>query len=134
MRIVYDKLLQKMEQEGITIADLKYKAGLSYKSIFNIQAGENVSMDDIAKIYDKFHWNPADVLEFKSGKPIDASIKSIYHPEYKIGQCSLDGELIYTYTVIREAERNTGVSHSSISKCLNGDRKSAGGFIWKKIA
>lgn len=37
------------------------------------------------------------------------------------------------YHSTKEAERQTGVYHSDISKCCNGDRKTAGGFHWQSI-
>ena len=46
-------------------------------------------------------------------------------------QFSKDGELIAEYSSIHEAERNTGCNNSHISSCCRGERKSAGGFIWK---
>ena len=46
-------------------------------------------------------------------------------------QFSKDGELIAEYSSIHEAERNTGCNNCSICKCCKGNRKSAGGFIWK---
>ena len=36
------------------------------------------------------------------------------------------------YPSVHEASRQTGVDQSSISKCLNGKLKSAGGFHWQK--
>ena len=46
-------------------------------------------------------------------------------------QFSKDGELIAEYSSIHEAERHTGLSASNICNCCKGNRKSAGGFIWK---
>ena len=46
-------------------------------------------------------------------------------------QFSKDGELIAEYSSIHEAERNTGCNNSHISSCCKGERKSAGGFIWR---
>ena len=40
------------------------------------------------------------------------------------------GELLSTFLSTREAERVTGIYHSSISKCCLGKRKSSGGYIW----
>lgn len=41
----------------------------------------------------------------------------------------IDTNKIYYST--REAERETGVDHSSITKCCKGIQKSAGGYTWK---
>lgn len=50
-----------------------------------------------------------------------------------IQQFSLKNKLVKTFISAREAERETGVDISSITKCCNnkGYYKSAGGFIWK---
>ena len=40
--------------------------------------------------------------------------------------------LINTYISIAEAERQTGISHSSIGYVIHNKMKLAGGFIWKK--
>lgn len=34
---------------------------------------------------------------------------------------------------MRDADRQTGIDHSSISKCCNGKQKTAGGYKWKYI-
>lgn len=39
--------------------------------------------------------------------------------------------LIATYCSVREAEKITTIHSSTISRCCNNTRKSAGGFIWK---
>ena len=40
------------------------------------------------------------------------------------------GELLATFPSTMEAEKVTGIDHSSISKCCLGKRSSAGGYIW----
>lgn len=49
----------------------------------------------------------------------------------KIGQYSLDDTLICVHASQKDAERKTGVYHSSIARCCKGKAKTAGGFIWK---
>lgn len=48
-----------------------------------------------------------------------------------IAQYSSSGELICIFEDMTEAELKTGISHSNISNCCMGNRKTAGGFIWK---
>ena len=59
-----------------------------------------------------------------------------------IEQYTIDGEFIAEYPSAREAERQTGIPHSSIMLCCNGKtikdskghsytRKTAGNYIWK---
>ena len=50
-----------------------------------------------------------------------------------IGQFSYDGRLIAKYQTRKEASLKTGIPLSSINKCAYGDRKHAGGYIWKDI-
>jgi len=42
-----------------------------------------------------------------------------------------DGKVINSFIGIREAERMTGIRHSSISSVCLGRTKSAGGYMWK---
>lgn len=47
-----------------------------------------------------------------------------------ISQYDLNGKYIATYKSLSDAERATGVPHSNITHCLQGERQSAGGFQW----
>lgn len=75
-------------------------------------------------------------------KKISASLKgrkSVWKTQTKkkiskpVSQFSIDGKLIATYYGIREAERQTGIAHSTIANCCRGKNKTAGGFIWKHV-
>lgn len=46
-------------------------------------------------------------------------------------QFSKDGTFIKDWPSTNEAERRLGISQTSICKCLKGNRKFAGGFIWR---
>ena len=46
-------------------------------------------------------------------------------------QYSKDGEFIKEWIGANEVERVLGIAQSSITKCCQGKRKSAGGFVWK---
>jgi hypothetical protein len=48
-----------------------------------------------------------------------------------IYQYSLDGELVGVWRSTREVARVFGCSNSTISRCCNGKRKTAFGFVWK---
>ena len=41
------------------------------------------------------------------------------------------GELLATFPSLMEVVRVTGINQSSISSCCNGNRKSAGGYVWR---
>lgn len=46
-------------------------------------------------------------------------------------QYSLDNEYIREWSGATEVENTIGLSHKQIWKCLNGEKKSFGGYIWK---
>lgn len=48
-----------------------------------------------------------------------------------VSQFNLNGEYVETYESISVASSKTGINKSSIAKCCRGERKQAGGFLWK---
>lgn len=57
--------------------------------------------------------------------------RSVDKKKTGVSQFSKDGTFIATYDSIMNAERGTGVYNPNIVKCCKGERKSAGGYIWK---
>ena len=49
----------------------------------------------------------------------------------KVYQLDKNENIIRLFDSIALAEKETGINHSSISKCCKGKMKSAGGFLWK---
>lgn len=49
----------------------------------------------------------------------------------KVKQYSVDGRLLALFMDNAEAGRKTGICSENISRCANGKRKTAGGFIWR---
>lgn len=49
----------------------------------------------------------------------------------KVGQYTIDGELIRIYESINEAARLTNITSCNISNVLKGRQKTSGGFVWK---
>lgn len=52
--------------------------------------------------------------------------------EKTIFQYTMEGELVATFNSIIDAEKATKVASCNISACCNGQRKQAGGFVWKR--
>ena len=50
----------------------------------------------------------------------------------EVYQYDLNGNLIKKYDSIIEASKETGACRTKISSCCNGDRLTAGGYIWRK--
>lgn len=49
----------------------------------------------------------------------------------KIDQVLLDGNLVKTFKNIASASDETKIDDTNICRCVNGERKTAGGFMWK---
>ena len=49
----------------------------------------------------------------------------------KVAQYDLQDNLLNVFNSQREANEKTGVCRSSITRCVNGRRKTAGGFKWR---
>ena len=50
----------------------------------------------------------------------------------KVIQLDLNDNVLNVFESMKQAERETGIDTSHISKCCNGKAKSAGGFKWRK--
>ena len=51
----------------------------------------------------------------------------------KIAQYDKQGNLIQIWKSVKEASKQLGIDQSGIRKCVSGERKSSGGFIWKDL-
>lgn len=49
----------------------------------------------------------------------------------KVAQYDLQGNLLAVFNSQREASEQTGTCRSSITRCVRGSRKTAGGYQWK---
>lgn len=50
-----------------------------------------------------------------------------------VAQKTIDGDVINIFRSAVDAEKETGISKGSISHCINGRTKTAGGYIWEKL-
>lgn len=50
----------------------------------------------------------------------------------KVIQLDLNDNVLNEFESMEQAEQKTGIDASSICRCCNGKRKSAGGFKWRK--
>ena len=48
-----------------------------------------------------------------------------------IEMMTVTGEVVRKFTSAKEAEDATGISHSHISQCCTGKRKTTGGYMWR---
>ena len=50
----------------------------------------------------------------------------------KVIQLDLNDNILNVFESMRQAERETGIPSGNINRCCNGERKSAGGYKWKR--
>ena len=72
----------------------------------------------------------------KKGKPSKlkgkSGMKGVKNPRATpIMQFTLDGAFIKRWDYITQASKELGINLSSLSECLKGKQKSAGGYKWK---
>ena len=86
-----------------------------------------INLEWVTKSQNKRH--SIDVLKIRHPAKGNSFEKSFNHKS--VSKYDLRMNLIEKYYSIQVAERDTGVIASNISRCANGKRKTAGGFIWK---
>lgn len=79
--------------------------------------------------------NPSEETRRKMRRPkteIEKQHMRESKPKKSVVQYTMDLKCVAKYESLREAERQTGVSHSHITNCCKGKRNynTAGGFIW----
>lgn len=61
----------------------------------------------------------------------DGLVLRVKHKYRPVVKYSDDGYVLSEFSSIQEASRETGIYNGSITKVCKGERKLAGGFIWK---
>ena len=51
----------------------------------------------------------------------------------KVAKCDNDGSVVKIFNSLTDAEKETGINATSISKMLNGHIRTAGGYYWKFV-
>ena len=77
------------------------------------------------------YWYGKHFSEEHKRKISEAQTGNHNRPQTQVLQYSKSGEFIAEYPSIKEAEKQTGCYQGNICNCCKGERKSAGGFIWK---
>jgi DNA-binding Xre family transcriptional regulator len=132
--MVYSNLFKTLETKGLTNQALVDIAKLSYGTVFKIHEGLNVPMGVIEKICNSIDCSPSDVFEYINLPEITRDNSNHEHYKQDIYQCDKKGNIIQRFHGPRDAGRKLGKQHSAISECLNGNRKTAYGSIWKYAA
>lgn len=101
-----------------------YPSNETMVKLSNARRKENLSAETLQKRSDSLRGRKfTDEHKRKIG---DGNSKSI-------NMLSRDGQYIKTFRGARDAEIELGISHSHISQCCHGHRKTAGGYVWEFV-
>lgn len=79
-----------------------------------------------------FQWKYKDDPLFENGiKKIDPISRKINKNSHPVLKFDLNGNFLNEYTSIHKAARKAGVTASQIIKCVKGELKTLGGFMWR---
>ena len=127
-RLVYHAFIKEIDFEKDRLM-IMHKDGDGLNNYYkNLVAGHR--SDVIQRSYNKKrHISP---FALKSKKEIEQiSRRSAITRQKPVIQLSLDGKEIKRFAGIKEASQQTGVQDSNITNMLKGNRKTAGGYLWK---
>lgn len=74
----------------------------------------------------------SDIDNHKHALCVDGKYTNIKH-QFRVGQYTLNGELVKSFDSIRDASHETGIRYSQIYACVKGTVRKANGFLWKKL-
>lgn len=63
-KVVYEKLLLKMEQQGLTTYRIRKEKIISESTLQNIREGKRITTDSIAALCKALNCQPGDILEY----------------------------------------------------------------------
>ncbi len=63
-KIIYAKLLARMEAEGLTTYKIRKNKIISESTLQNIREGKRITTDAIAALCGALHCQPGDILEY----------------------------------------------------------------------
>lgn len=111
-----------------SITEAEQSLGLNYNG-----SGINSAciQKDNRKTAHGYQWRylSEEYLPYKNISPIKNYVNKKRSAIY---QYDLNDNLLQVFSNISEASKNTGIGRTSISNCINGYSKTAGGYYWKK--
>ena len=63
-KVIYEKLIAKMEQEGLTTYKIRKEKIISESTLQNIREGKRITTDSIAALCGTLNCQPGDILEY----------------------------------------------------------------------
>lgn len=102
----------------------------TYFSIREAERVTGVKKQNIMSVIDKN--KTAGEMFWRTYMSGNIETKAPKNHKLHIVQYDMQSKKISSYSSAREAERETGIKHEYICKCIHGVKESCGGFIWRK--
>ncbi len=135
-----DKRKKKLSEEhGIKLLEWKYMVPVDENNVIDFLVNNGVSIEMVEntvsleqEMDNHVIMAPIVTKEKKEKKKTKNVVRKVVNA--CIVNYSFDGKLKDRYNTIGDAAQAVGISSTSISKVLRGQRNTAGGFIWKKFS
>lgn len=105
-----------------------------YDSIKDAEIAMNIPLGSIKRALhgeshyaNEYFWYDNSAGQYCVGDNVGVQHRADITPVYQFDLC---GNFVGSYVSIKDAESQTGISHSHISSACSMKRKSAGGFVW----
>lgn len=123
---------------GVRLLEWKYTMPVEEKNVIDFLTANGIEIQSPGSLNIKSNYisSGIEMAPIKSVKERNKSTqqkkKAVKQISSYIVQYMLSGELKNKFTTIGDAAKAVGISSTSISKVLRGERNTAGGYIWKK--
>lgn len=134
MRMVYDKLFDTMKSQDKDIRFLVNIVKLPPVVTVKLQVGENVDIKYLQQISNCLDCTLEDIFEYTDEEAVNFINSKHEHSNDKIPvyMCNKHGNILRRFGSIKEAARFLRKEPSAIRQCINGNRKTAYGYTWKR--
>lgn len=124
------------EEHGIKLLEWKYTVPVNEKNVIKFLLDNGIQIEKNGKKNcsdndDRIMMAP--VVKNEKRKRIKTKIESVKENKTYIVSYTTEGELKDRYDTICDAAKSVGISSTSISKVLRGERNTAGGLVWRKF-
>lgn len=120
-------------ENGVRLLEWSYLVAVNNDNVLQFLAENKISIDDTCKTVKEINNIMAPVIQPKEKEKPPKKSKEI-PAKYYIVQYDLHGNYVNRFTSIGSAAEKVGISSTSISKVLRGERNSAAYYIWIKIS
>lgn len=122
-------------EHGVQVLDWKYDIPVNRVNVLAFLEQHGITYDDSISVTELQSGEQTHPMAPVKQKPEKTKAKVSREPRqspFVIRQFTTDGQFVAEYSSVKEASEKCDVSEKSIRKVLYGERKTGGGFVWKR--